>query len=138
MDRKEFLSILGIGTAAIVCGTCMDGCKQEDAVVNAPTNVDFTLDLSDPANSSLQSNGGYLYKNGVIVARTGSGAYIAVSMACTHQGTTVQYDLSNNRFHCPLHGSNFATDGTVINGPASSPLKKYNTTLSGTSLRVFS
>jgi cytochrome b6-f complex iron-sulfur subunit len=138
MERREFLSTLGIGAAALACSYCLAGCQSNDGVTNAPTNVDFTLDLTDPANSALKTNGGYVYKNGVIVTRTVTGAYVAVSSTCTHAGGTVFYDASGNRFHCPNHGSNFGTDGSVINGPAGSPLARYNTALSGNSLRVFS
>jgi cytochrome b6-f complex iron-sulfur subunit len=138
MDRKEFLTILGIGAAAVACSACFGGCQPNNGVTDAPTNVDFTLDLSDPANVSLRTNGGYIYKNGVIVARTVNGNYVAVSSSCTHAGTAVQYVSSTNRFYCPSHGSNFATDGSVVNGPASSVLSKYNTSLTGSMLRVFS
>ncbi len=138
MERREFLSMLGIGAAGVACLSCLDGCKTDSGLTDAPTNVDFTLDLNDPANSALKNNGGYIYKSGIIVARTTSGTYVALSMACTHAGSTVYYDAANNRFHCPNHGSNFAIDGSVINGPAGSPLAKYNMSLTGSSLRVFS
>ncbi len=137
MDRKEFLSTIGLGAVAAVCTYCLGGCKVDNGPTG-PTNVNFTLNLNDPANSALKSNGGYLYNSGVIVARTASGSFVAVSLACTHAGATVYYDPSSNHFNCPAHGSVFATDGSVINGPASAPLTRYNTSLSGSSLRVYS
>ncbi len=138
MDRKEFLSTLGLGAAAFVCSYCLTGCQPLDNPITAPTNVDFTLDLTAPANAALKSNGGYLYNAGVIVARTTTGAYVAVSQKCTHQGSNVQYVSSDNSFYCPSHGSDFATSGAVNRGPASSSLAAYHTTLNGTSLRVYS
>jgi cytochrome b6-f complex iron-sulfur subunit len=100
--------------------------------------VDFTLDLTNSANSALNNNGGYLYHGGVIVARTIDGSYVAVSQTCTHAGGTVVYDSRINDFYCPVHGSVFSTNGSVVSGPAPSALVKYNTSLSGTSLRVYS
>jgi len=138
MDRKEFLSTLGLGAAALACSYCLAGCKPLDNPITAPTNVDFTLDLTSPANAALNKNGGYIYQSGVIVARTTSGSYVAVSQTCTHAGGTVEYIASTNDFFCPSHGSNFATNGSVVNGPASSPLTRYTTVLTGTSLRVHS
>jgi cytochrome b6-f complex iron-sulfur subunit len=138
MDRKEFLSAFGMSVAAVACTYCFGGCKQEDAIVNAPTNVDFTLDLTNPAYAALRNNGGYLYNGAVIVARIANGAYVAVSQACTHQGATVVFDLGSNQFYCQSHGSLFATTGAVTRGPAGSPLVAYKTTLTGDSLRVFS
>jgi cytochrome b6-f complex iron-sulfur subunit len=76
--------------------------------------------------------------NGIIVARTTSGAYLAVSQACTHEGTTVTYQLNGDRFFCPNHGSTFSTTGAVLNGPANRALTQYKTSLAGNNLRVFS
>ena len=138
MDRKEFLSVLGLGAVAVACGSCLTGCSTTDNPVNAPANVDFTLDLTASVNSALKANGGSLYKGGIIVARKSDGTYIAVSQACTHQGETVVFDGSTNRFICNAHGSVFAADGSVVRGPAGQPLAKYIVTLTGSSLHVTS
>jgi cytochrome b6-f complex iron-sulfur subunit len=135
MERKEFLAMLGASAGLAVLG-CLGACKKESTA--SPQSVNFTLDLSDPANSVLTQNGGYLVRDGVIVAKTSGGEYIAVAAACTHQGTTLQYQGSSSRFFCPNHGSTFSNSGAVINGPATSSLKKYNTSLNGNSLRIFS
>ncbi len=139
MDRKEFLALLGISSAGLALTYCFGGCQPGgSSVPTAPSNVDFTLNLTDPANSALNSNGGYVYNGGVIVARTVSGAYVAVSQYCTHAGGTVVYESRVNEFYCPVHGSVFSTNGSVVVGPAPSALVRYNTSLSGTSLRVYS
>jgi len=138
MDRKEFLALLGISSAALALTYCFGGCQPMSNIPTAPTNIDFTLDLTNAAYSALKSNGGYLYNAGVIVARTVSGTYVAVSQYCTHAGGTVQYVATINDFYCPVHGSVFSTSGSVIQGPAGSALVKYNTSLSGNSLRVYS
>ncbi|MFM2284844.1 MAG: hypothetical protein RLZZ543_341 [Bacteroidota bacterium] len=134
MNRKEFLAMLGMTAGGVVAATCLGSCAKNES----SSNVDFTIDLNDSAYSALSNNGGYLIKSGVIIARTSAGAYIAVSAACTHEGVNVQYQASSNRFHCPSHGANFSSTGAVQNGPANTALKQYNTTLSGTTLRVYS
>ena len=136
MDRREFLSRAGVGAVAAVCVSCLQGCSSQSDPISPPTNVDFTLDLSAPANAALGSPGGYVYSNGVIVARASGGGYIAVSQQCTHQGTTIVYRLSSNDFYCNAHGSSFSATGAVTHGPAGSPLGSYKTTLDGTMLRV--
>lgn len=133
MDRKEFLSMLGLSAGGLLLATCMGGCKKS---ADAPANVNFTLDLSQPANASLSSAGGFVYSNGVIVAKTNSGSIIAVSAACTHEGTSVQYQAASSRFHCPNHGANFTETGTVINGPASTNLKQYTVNVNGNIITV--
>ncbi len=136
MDRKEFLSLLGLSVGGMVVASCFGGCSKDS--VAPSTDIDFTIDLSDSANAALQTNGGFLIRNSVIVARTLAGEFIAVAAACTHQGTLVQYQANNGRFFCPNHGSNFTESGAVINGPAPRPLQQFKTQLSGNILRVFS
>lgn len=137
MDRKEFMNLLGLSVGGMVISSCFGGCTSDSEDEEA-TMVDFTLNLSDSSNATLNKNGGFLVRNGVIVARTTAGVFIAVASACTHQGTTVQYQGNNKRFFCPNHGSNFSESGSVLNGPATQPLKQYNTQLTGTVLRIFS
>ncbi len=137
MDRREFLSFVGIGATAAVCSYCLSGCKVPDNGITGPSNIDFTLDLTNQAYAGLLTAGGYVYNAGVIVAHT-PGGYVAVSQACTHQGNTVVYQLQSNTFYCNAHGSRFGVDGSVVNGPAASRLTTYTVTLNGNSLRVHS
>ena len=118
MDRKEFIRLAGGSAGWMLISSRLNGCSGND-VSPAPTNVDFTLDVSSGA---LATNGGSLNKSGVIVAKTLSGSFIAVSAACTHEGTTVQFQSSNNNFRCPNHGAVFSASGAVVNGPATKAL----------------
>jgi cytochrome b6-f complex iron-sulfur subunit len=138
MDRKEFLLTIGKGAAVAGLVYCA-GCSQNSYVPTAPSNVDFTIDLTQAANQPLTSVGGSIVTdNGIIIGRTGASSFVAVSSACTHQGTTIQFQLNNNRFYCPNHGSTYSLDGKVTNGPAEVALSKYNTSFNGTNLRVYS
>ncbi len=138
MNRKKFLIACGLGAAGILGAGDFPGCSWKENPVAAPEEVDFTLDLDDPANADLKRRGGYVFRDGVIVARTSGDAYVAVSSACTHRGTSIDFRLSENRFVCLSGGSEFDTGGKVLSGPARLPLMKYNTLLRGKSLRVFS
>lgn len=136
MDRKDFISQVGLGVAAVLIPACIGGlagCKKKSE--DPPAPVDFTVDVSA---GPLASNGGFIVQNTVIVARTNTGTFIAVAAKCTHQGTTINYNAGGNNFICPNHQSHFDSEGKVTQGPATSNLVKYNTTLTGSSLRVFS
>ncbi len=97
--------------------------------------MDFTIDVS---SGTLATNGGFLVKNGIIIARTTLGDFLAVAASCTHAGTTIQYQSGSNNFRCPNHGSIFTASGQVTTGPANRGLTQYNTALTGVLLRVFS
>jgi Rieske Fe-S protein len=142
MDRKEFLSTFGLGLAAICAGGCLASCSKSSTdtpgggTVNPPTGVNFTVDL----NNEIKNVGESLIRNGVIVVRlltgTTASSFTAVQVACTHEGTAINFNNSQTRFVCPNHGSQFTTEGTVLNGPASRNLKKYNIAVASNTMTV--
>ncbi len=144
MERNKFFSTLGISAGMLFLAPMMSSCsKSLDNSTPTPggntSAVDFTLDLTSSAYAMLNSNGGSVVKDNIIIARTSSGAYVAVTSICSHaQYNPISFESAASRFHCPNHGSNFSTDGSVINGPALKALTKYNTQLTGTSLRIYS
>jgi cytochrome b6-f complex iron-sulfur subunit len=147
MERKDFIEQVGLSAASILIFGCMQSCSKSDSDPSQPTGsnnntnkaVDFTINISISPYNSLNTAGGfYIDKtNNIIIARTLSNEYIAVSSLCTHQQVTVDFQANNNRFFCSAHGSVFSTTGAVLNGPANVALKQYKTTLTGSSLRVY-
>ena len=141
MNRKEFLTLLGMGALGAAAVASLPGCSKSDGTTTPSTSTntnktDFTIDLSDSANAALVATGGYIYKSGIIIAHLGNGSYVAVSDVCTHEGATLGFNGST-AFTCSRHGSQFNSDGSVKNGPATTALVKYNTQLAGTSLRIY-
>ena len=128
MDRKEFLTAIGFGTAGVFVASCLGGCSK-NTVPPAPTNVNTTIKLSD--YPTLANVGGMIYLNGIIVAKSVSGSYIAVSQYCTHEGGTVAYNKTTDKFQCPVHGATFSNTGSNPTSPASSPLTQYTVTDNG-------
>ena len=135
MDRKEFLSALGLGSTALIAISCLQACSKTDAA--SGTGVDFTLDLTNGAYAALSNAGGYVTVQGVVVARTTNNSYLAVSAACPHDGVNVEYQGNQNQFFCPDHGSYFSSTGSRTAGPAQRGLTQYQTALTGNSLRVY-
>jgi len=135
MDRKEFLSHLGVGSVGVFAIACMESCSKKSVV---PNNVDIQLDLNTSAYSSLRTPGNYVVVQGVIVALSNSGTYLAVSSSCPHEGVQVQFQSSQNQFICTAHNSVFTSTGARVSGPAPKGLTQYNTSLNGNILRVYS
>ncbi|WP_330451420.1 MULTISPECIES: FAD-dependent oxidoreductase [unclassified Streptomyces] len=57
------------------------------------------------------------------VYREQDGTVRAVSARCTHLGCLVAFNEAETAWECPCHGSRFAVDGTVLQGPAVRPLE---------------
>ncbi|WP_127125432.1 FAD-dependent oxidoreductase [Georgenia sp. SYP-B2076] len=63
------------------------------------------------------------------VYRDEDGAAYVLSARCTHLGCTVGFNDAEVAWECPCHGSRFAVDGTVIQGPATRPLPHMEPTV---------
>jgi len=70
----------------------------------------------------------------VVVTQPTSGDFKAFSAVCTHMGCIVS-QISNGTIDCPCHGSRYSIkDGSVVAGPAPSPLPAEAIKVSGTSI----
>lgn len=155
MKRGEFLRSLGLSSAALMSfyclGTTMTSCSSKDDPAPAtptptPTTpgtatgltgnadaskgaIDFTLDLANANYSKLKTPGEFVKVDSVLVANVKGGKYVAIQRLCTHQQQDgVSYRLGSDDFGCSVHGSVFATDGSVKNGPSQKAMTLYKTT----------
>jgi glycine/D-amino acid oxidase-like deaminating enzyme/nitrite reductase/ring-hydroxylating ferredoxin subunit len=62
-----------------------------------------------------------------VAISTVDGKTCALSAVCTHLGGIVRFNDLEKSWDCPLHGSRFAADGTVLEGPATKDLKSRPT-----------
>ncbi|MEJ7911970.1 MAG: Rieske (2Fe-2S) protein [Chitinophagaceae bacterium] len=147
MERKECIKTFGFGMAGVCVAGCLASCSKDGSSAPPPppggggppprpTGVNFTVDLA----SEIKNPGESVTKNGVIVVRLTAGAtatsFTAVQVACTHQGTSINFDTGQNNFLCPNHGSRFSNAGAVLNGPASTNLKNYKVDITGNTMTV--
>jgi len=147
MERKDFIEQVGLSAASVLIFGCMQSCSKSDSP--APTQpssinhtakpIDYTINITTNPYTSLNTAGGFYVDktNNIIIARTLTDEFIAVSSICTHQQVQIDFQAKNNRFYCSAHGSAFFTNGAVLNGPADVALKQYKTTLTGSNLRVY-
>ena len=73
----------------------------------------------------LQPGEGALIRSGlsqVATYKNEDGTIIRRSAVCTHMGCLVHWNGFEKCWDCPCHGSQFAPDGQVLNGPAVKPL----------------
>jgi cytochrome b6-f complex iron-sulfur subunit len=137
IDRRDFLqkSVYIVGGVVGVSWLLNACSKSGSSPASSGPSVNFTIDISTPQYSALQTKGNYLYVNNTIVAHDSSGNYVALYDVCPHAGCTIAFNGAN-QFPCPCHGSIFDESGNVVQGPATSGVKKYTCTLNGTKLTV--
>jgi Rieske Fe-S protein len=58
---------------------------------------------------------------------TVDGRTCKVQAICTHLGGALKWNDAEKSWDCPLHGSRFAPDGEVLEGPATRPLVRRDT-----------
>ncbi|MDF1575024.1 MAG: ubiquinol-cytochrome c reductase iron-sulfur subunit [Bacteroidales bacterium] len=140
MNRRQLIKNIAAGTATVfIVPSLLSSCQKEELGPENgntdPSDNTLTIDLNNSNFSSLVPEGGSMVVNNIMLINTGSG-YIALSSVCTHQGCQVSYNHSNQNLPCPCHESIFSTTGTVLNGPASSPLRKFDVMPDGDILTV--
>jgi Rieske Fe-S protein len=89
------------------------------------------------ATSEIPVGGGKVFTSAkVVVTQPSAGQFKGFSAICTHQQCTVD-QVSNGTIDCPCHGSQFSVkDGSVVPGPASSPLPGAPIKITGTSIEL--
>jgi Rieske Fe-S protein len=93
--------------------------------------IDSASPLAAVGSASLVRSSQGLF----LVARTGDASFTALTSTCTHQTCTITgFDAGD--YICPCHGSRFTTSGRVVNGPASAPLRTFNTSFSNNVLTI--
>ena len=97
------------------------------AAGNAPAALAKTSDVP-------VGGGTILTDKKIVITQPQAGTFHAFTAVCTHAGCTVG-SVSNGTINCPCHGSRFnASNGSVVNGPAASPLAPVNIKVQGTSI----
>jgi cytochrome b6-f complex iron-sulfur subunit len=128
LNRRDFLAKTAIAAAGlVVLEGCGDGQIGPTAVA---LGAGVTITLADFPELATVGRLVAIPGNRAVVRMsnaTSNNAFRAFSAVCTHEGCLT--DVNNNRFECPCHGSIFAIDGSVIRGPAASPLPTRDVTV---------
>lgn len=119
--------VLGGAAVAVAGAAALAACGSDNSGESSTTAsaADSSGDgglLPDAA--SIAVGGGVVMELvKTVVTHPADGEYKAFSAVCTHKGCTVS-DVTDNEIICPCHGSKFsASDGSVIEGPATEPLE---------------
>ncbi len=135
-SRRELLHGLAVTTVTVIAGCTGDpnATVTPDAMTNPAVTMcgaNLCIDLKAASNAVLTMVDGAMTvvapHDRIIVICTAANSYVALSDVCTHAGCSVAYNKSNKDLQCPCHGSQYTLTGSVMRGPATRPLAKYQT-----------
>lgn len=140
LDRREVLALGGASALACLGIGCATGASHRsfEPGAQALTGSMLKIPLAELVNitgdEALLVKPGSPYPEILIASR--EGRYLVITSDCTHWGCTVGYNAGVNEWQCPCHGSRFAVDGKVLEGPAEDPLKSAIATVEGDALLI--
>ena len=83
------------------------------------------------ATADVAVGGGVIVADKYVITQPVKGEFKAFTAICTHQGCPVG-EVTGGQIVCPCHGSAFSIeDGSVVNGPAESPLAEEPISVDG-------
>jgi len=149
VKRREFCVHACQAASVAALGTMLPGCGSSNpasASSNVPQlttvngsfasgTVTVTVDAASPLNTVggaalVQSSAGNF-----LVSRTAQDAFVALTAICTHEQCTVT-GFQSAHYVCPCHGSQYSTNGTVTQGPATRALQQFATRFTAPTLTI--
>jgi hypothetical protein len=121
-------------------------CKKDNSPQIPNVYVNLSLDISSTFYIELNSVGGWVnitggYK-GITIYRVSTDEFVAFERCCPYDpdvdAARVAVDTSGLTLSDAVCGSRFLIlDGSVVNGPATAPLKQFRTVFDGDILKIY-
>ena len=150
-SRREFLRTASGAAVMAALGITVTGCSDgnpmgpeppEEPPEDGPAGITIDgnqviIDLTADATQDLTNEGGFLLiSEADVMAINVDGTTIrAFTSICTHQQCTID-SFADDTFMCPCHGSEFDTNGEVVEGPAPQPLAEYEVSRSDDTVTI--
>jgi Rieske Fe-S protein len=157
-SRRALIAGAGAACAVVVAGCTTYNANNGGVDAGAPTTTSAAAGSTGATGGGASSAGGggstsaaapaalattaeipvdggkILTDKKIVITQPAAGTFKAFTAVCTHQGCTVG-TVANGTIDCPCHGSKFSVkDGSVVNGPAASPLAPVAIKVDGTSI----
>jgi cytochrome b6-f complex iron-sulfur subunit len=138
--RQRLVSYVVTGNAASLR---IDLARRACPAVPPPTVHDGAITLALADYPMLAEAGGAVvldtvdgFPDPVAILRVDTSTFLALDGRCTHACCTVAWSAGEQRWRCPCHGSTYAADGIVANGPARFDLPSFVATFDGSVVTI--
>ena len=144
-NRRALLACAGAACAAVLAGCARYNSDNGIAGGQSAQGGSSSAAPAGPAGSNGSAvlarttdipvgSGKILPGPKIVITQPKSGSFQAFTAICPHLGCTVG-SVSGGTINCPCHGSKFSVaNGSVVNGPATSPLAPVSIRVQGTSI----
>ena len=147
-SRRTLLACAGAACAAALAGCARYNSNnggvagsqpaQSSSPPAAPAGTGAAAPAGPPVLASTTDipvgGGKILAEKKIVITQPKASSFRAFTAVCTHQGCIVG-SVAGGTINCPCHGSKFSiSDGSVVNGPAASPLAPVSIKVQGTSI----
>lgn len=128
INRRQAIT----GAAAVGLGLpLLAACGSNDASGSTPKPAPAAGKDLGPATEVPVGGGKIFGDQQVVVTQPSKGTFRGFSAVCTHQHCLLS-SVEGGTINCGCHGSKFSIeDGSVVNGPASSPLPEVGVKVAG-------
>lgn len=126
MERRGFLRASCLGCAGLVVGMgslSLTGCASLPLVKVENNGRQLEVPLTAFAEGSHVIVRAPKLPYDLLVTKLPDGGARSVYLRCTHEDQPLTATATG--LHCPSHGSSFGMDGSVEEGPATSPLRTF-------------
>lgn len=143
--RRGVLAGVGLAGLAGAISACSSGGSSSSPAgtgAGAGTGAPAAPAATSPSGGSALAStnqipvgGGMVFSSDkVVVTQPTQGDFKGFSAICTHMQCTVD-QVADGTIDCPCHGSKFSVkDGSVVSGPAPSPLPAQTIKVTGTNI----
>jgi Rieske Fe-S protein len=143
-ERRVFMKkaafIIGSGALFPIIPSLITSCQQTESPTgtgggSATANISDMPELANIGGAAKRSFSGKNNDMPVIIIKTAQDQFLSLSSTCTHQGCEVNLPAEGSSIiECPCHGSQYSKqDGSVVRGPASRRLQRFDNTFDSTS-----
>ncbi len=130
VGRRQLLRLGFLGAAslaAVEIGSAVVPFLQVRKIVGLGVPVNVGTRAQILARFEATNDAPILFRQGHFFLLHAPGGIIAAYRKCTHLGCAVPFSASEDRFHCPCHGSIYdKRTAVVIRDPAPKPLQLFH------------